>query len=312
MMKLARIFDIQSFSVHDGPGCRTNIFFSGCPLRCRWCANPEGWSMGEQLLYSENRCSWKNGCNSCRDICGRGAIDSEPNKKPVINKELCQTCNSFECVGSCVHKALRRCSREYSVEDILRILERDSNNWGPDGGVTFTGGEALMQYEFLNELINLCRASYIHTAIETSGYAQESIFMDIMTKLDFAFIDIKHMDAVMHLAGTGVSNELILSNIKKLAKNGQHGRIIIRQPVIEGYNSSLENAGKMQEFLNEAGLFELNLLRFHRMGQTKWEQLGKVYPYANQEDVSEEVLKELQNYYLDHGIACYLDDEIIY
>ena len=312
MMKHARIFDIQSFSVHDGPGCRTNIFFSGCPLRCRWCANPEGWRMSEQLLFSEHRCTWENGCNSCRDSCERRAIDTEPSNKPVIHTELCRTCNSFDCVKACTQKALRRCSREYSLEEILRILERDSNNWGPDGGVTFTGGEALMQYEFLDELIDRCREAYIHTAIETSGYAQESIFMDVMTKLDFAFIDIKHMDPAMHMAGTGVSNELILSNIKKLAGSEHHGRIIIRQPVIYGYNSSLENAAKMQEFLNDAGLFELNLLKFHRMGQTKWEQLGMTYPFADNEDVSEEIRIELQNYYLDHGIACYLDDEIIY
>lgn len=312
MMKSARIFDIQSFSVHDGPGCRTNIFFSGCPLRCWWCSNPESRRLGKQLLFSENRCKWENGCNSCRDICNRGAVKQEAHSKPVIQRQMCLECKSFECVELCVHKAFRQCGREYSLEEVLYILERDSNNWSSNGGVTFTGGEPLMQHEFLNKLIDSCKAAYIHTAIETSGYAEEEIFMEVMSKLDFVFMDIKHIDPAMHKAGTGVSNELILSNIKKLAKSRARGRIVIRQPVIAGYNSSLKDAEGMQRFLGEAGLFELNLLRFHKMGQTKWEQLGKTYPFADHEALSEESMKELQNYYLDHGIACYLGDEVMY
>lgn len=200
----------------------------------------------------------------------------------------------------------------YRPDEIMRILERDSDHWGSDGGVTFSGGEPLLQHEFLYEIIRLCKKKYIHTAIETSGYASEAIFMKIMSAVDFAFMDIKHMDEEAHKAGTGVSNKRILSNLRKLKQSGQHGRIIIRQPVIAGYNDSLENAQRLSDFLNEIGQYELNLLRFHRMGQSKWEQLGMSYPYATGGDVTDKHLKKLQDFYLDHSIACYIGNEILY
>lgn len=311
-MKTGRIFDIQSFSVHDGPGCRTNIFFSGCPLRCEWCANPESWHLGEQLLFSERMCKFENGCTSCRDACPNNAIALEENGTPHIDSGICQDCSTFDCVGMCIHKALRRCSREYSIDEILRIIERDADNWGTGGGVTFSGGEPLYQHEFLSNLIDACRNKYIHTAIETCGYAQEDVFLRVISKVDFVFIDIKHVNNGDHIAGTGVSNELILSNIRKIKENGQHGRIIIRQPVIPGFNDDMENAKRMVAFLNETKLYELNLLRFHRMGQSKWEQLGMMYPYSDCESVSDEKMIELQNFYLDNGIACYVGNEILY
>jgi len=311
-MKSGRIFDIQSFSVHDGPGCRTSIFFSGCPLRCGWCANPESHSIAEQLLFSEKMCIYEKGCDNCRNVCKKSAISFDEKGKPFVDHALCKDCSSFACTEACTHNAFRKCGSIYSVDKIMKIIIRDLDSWGRDGGVTFSGGEPLLQHEFLCDVLDECKKNSIHTAIETSAYADEKTFFKVMEKIDFGFIDIKNMDNEAHISGTGVSNEIILSNIKSLKLSGWQGRLIIRQPVINGYNDSIQNAEKMVGFMNETGWYEVNLLKFHRLGKSKWEQLGKNYLYENTGDISDNQMKKLQNFYLDNNIACYLDNEIMY
>ena len=147
--------------------------------------------------------------------------------------------------------------------------------------MTFSGGEPLLQHEYLDEVLQRCHQLQMQTAIETSGYARQDVFLKIFRNIDFAFIDVKNMDDELHKWGTGVSNELILSNISALVHSGWGGRLVLRQPTIHGYNDSTENAKKIIDFMNELGLYEINLLKFHRMGGTKWEQLGKTYEYAD-------------------------------
>ncbi|SFX46943.1 4-hydroxyphenylacetate decarboxylase activase [Olsenella sp. kh2p3] len=309
MTPTAMIFDIQSFSVHDGPGCRTNVFFDGCPLRCRWCANPESQLHRRQLLFSERTCKWDQGCRACRSACSRGALDVNDEHMPRINRRICASCETIECVKSCAAEALREPVREMSVDDVMRVLTRDMRDWGSGGGVTFTGGEPLMQSDFLIEVLKRCHEKMIHTAIETSGFTSTERFLDVFSLLDFAFVDVKNMDEEAHRWGTGVSNEQVLTNIAALAHSDRwHGRLVLRQPTIAGYNDSDENAEKLIDFMNENDLFEINLLKFHRLGQTKWEQLGLTYEYADKGDMSDERMSELQDMYLDAGIACYIGD----
>ena len=309
MEKNGVIFDIQSYSVHDGPGCRTNVFFIGCPLECRWCANPESWKRKKHIMFAEKVCKYDKGCRACRNTCPKDSIKFDENGKPSITWSICEDCESFECISICPNNALKQCVKEYTVDGLMKILKRDFSNWGSEGGVTFTGGDPLMHHDFLYDVLMECKKSHIHTAIETSGFATEENFLKILTNINFAFIDVKNMDTEAHKWGTGVGNELILSNIEALVKSPWNGRLVLRQPTIHGYNDSDENAMKLIEFMKRLDLFEINLLKFHRMGTSKWEQLGKQYEYVDHGDMTDERMKELQTLYLDNGIACYIGDD---
>ena len=304
----APIFDIQAFSVHDGPGCRTTIFFAGCPLRCQWCSNPENFAAKPHLMFAQRVCKWSSGCRACTNRCPHGGLTFSE-QGPIVNWEICRQCTTFDCMQACSASALRVCGKYYSVEEIVAILKRDFNNWGSDGGVTFSGGDPLIHPQFLKEVLQICRKLQIHTAIETSAYVPENTFIDIMSLIDFAFIDIKNMDDDKHQKGTSVSNAQILRNIEVLKSSSWQGRLVLRTPVIRNYNDSDENALQTIEFMKKNGLFEINLLKFHRLGQTKWEQLGEIYPYAEGGDVSDDIMLRLQSLYLDNDILCYLGDK---
>lgn len=154
-----------------------------------------------------------------------------------------------------------------------------------------------------------CKKWHIHTAIETEAYAARRHFLEVMQYVDFAFIDVKNMDREAHRWGTGVDNEVILSNIEALVQSGWQGRLVLRQPTIAGYNDSEENARKLIAFMHRNDLYEMNLLKFHRLGQTKWEQLGWKYEYSDHGDMEDEAMQKLQRLYLDEEIACYIGDD---
>lgn len=305
----AKIFDIQSFSVNDGPGCRTNIFFSGCPLRCKWCANPESWGTKKQLMFSLKTCKWKDGCKECENACDKNAIIFDEKGKINIDRKKCVKCNDINCAKFCTNNVLKQCLKEYTVDEILKIVIRDSNSWGVDGGVTFTGGEPLLQHEALIDLIKKCKKKYIHTVIETSAYVDEEIFLEVLSLIDFAFVDIKNIDDEKHIMGTGVSNKQILSNVRRLKNSDWEGRLIIRQPIIPNFNDSDDQAKKLIEFLLSINQYEINLLKFHKMGATKWTQLGKKYLYNNVNTTKEELMYHLQELYINNGIACYIGND---
>ncbi len=209
----------------------------------------------------------------------------------------------------CPNGALKQCVKEYSVDDIIKILRRDFNNWDLNGGVTFSGGEPLLHHEFLIEVLKKCKDLQIHTSIETSAYVAEKIFLDVFKYIDFAFIDLKHMDPVMHKEGTSVDNARIHSNIEALVRSKWPGRLVLRQPTIAGFNDSEENARKIISFMKENSLYEINLLKFHRLGKTKWDQLDRDFMYTDQGDVTMEQLQALQSLYLENDIACYVGDD---
>lgn len=308
MTDTGHIFDIQSFSVHDGPGCRTSVFMTGCPLQCTWCSNPESWIVHKHLMYAENLCKWEKGCRACKEACPRGSFHFGPDGRHHLDREICRDCGTFECVSSCPNGVLKQVVKDYSVDALVKILRRDFSNWGSEGGVTFTGGDPLAQHGFLLEVLKHCRTLQIHTAIETTACVQREIFLEVMSYINFAFIDVKQMDSGRHREQTGVGNELILSNIAALAQSGWGGRLVLRQPTIGGYNDSEQDAQKVIDFMNAHGLYEINLLKFHPLGETKWNQLGKAYPHSGRKSVDAEHMDRIQQMYLRNNIACYLGD----
>lgn len=306
------VFDIQSYSVHDGPGCRTTIFLSGCYLQCRWCANPESWGLRLQILFVRSKCLHSQGCLRCLDACRQKAITISEDGGVRFDPQLCSQCPELNCAAVCPPEALKVCGRRYAPEALMKVINRDRNFWGPNGGVTFSGGEPFMQSDFLYNMLNLCKASYIHTAIETTAYAPETAFLKIMRKIDFAFIDVKHMDSCLHQQYTGVSNETVLRNIAALKKQEWPGRLILRMPVIPDFNDSLENAAATADFMDGLGLYEINILPFHRLGDSKWEQLGKIYAYKDSQATPPDKLEELQQYFLQRRIACYIGSDTFF
>ncbi len=300
------IFDIQGHSVHDGPGTRTLVFMSGCPMRCRWCSNPEGQTLRPRLMYRSQFC---NKCPlRCVQACPKDAIQPAKNAHPpiLLDRGTCDDCSGMECTKVCYMQALQPSGSWYTVDELMRLFNRDQFYWGSDGGITFTGGEPLLQSDFLLKVLNRCREAYISACIETNAYVPRPVLEAVLPLVEWLFIDIKHMDSAKHVEGTGVPNEPVLDNIRGIASTGWPGRVIIRVPVVPGYNDTPENAEATARFLRSLGLSEVNLLPFHRLGASKYEQLGLAYEYADSAAHNLENLEPLASVFRMNGISCYL------
>ena len=299
------IFDIQGHSIHDGPGTRTLVFLSGCPLRCKWCSNPEGMILRERLMYKSRLCK---GCpERCVAVCPQHAVQVPPDGLPVVfDRTHCDCCETLACTKVCYTGALQVSGKWYSVDEVMRVFNRDRCYWGPEGGVTLTGGEPLMQERFVLELLERCQSAYIDTCVETSGYVSRSVLETALPYIHWLFVDLKHMDNGKHLQATGEGNDIILENIRWIASTDWPGKLVLRMPVIPGFNDDAANAEATAVFLEEIGQSEINLLPFHRLGASKYEQLGLTYEYADQVAPSQECLESLASIYLAHSIACHL------
>jgi len=293
------IFDIQSHSVHDGPGCRTTVFLSGCPLACEWCSNPEGLSLKQKLMHSDKKCRF---CGRCIAACVHKAISHGQKGKLNFDRDICDKCIDFKCTEVCLTEALELSSKVLSVTDLMKVLERDRDFWGADGGVTFGGGEPFTQHQFLLSVLKECKARSMHTAIETSGYVPTDIFLKGMELIDWAFIDIKHMDTKLHRKATGVDNELILKNIEALTRSSWKGTLVIRMPLIPGFNDDEKNIKATTEFLVRCGISKIEVLPFHRMGDSKYNKLGLRYAYAEKTAPSSSDLEKAIKHFKKYGI----------
>lgn len=310
--KKGLVFDVQPYSVHDGPGCRTLVFLSGCPLSCNWCANPEGVKSRKRIMFRAGKCVHQSkGCVRCIEACPYNAITlSGDEENPLIfDRSLCDKCETFECEKACLHEAINLSGEWMSSDELMKVFNRDRHYWAGKGGVTFSGGEALMQNDFLKTTLKKCKDTHIHTAIETTAFASTDNFLDTFKYIDFAFIDVKNMDADRHKERTGVSNELILKNIEALAKSDWKGRVVLRMPVIREYNDSDKNVNAVADYMNRIGLYEINILPFHRLGDSKYAQLGMKYKYSQEEPTPPEKLDYIQDIFLDKGIACYIGSD---
>jgi pyruvate formate lyase activating enzyme len=217
-------------------------------------------------MYREKQCSHTH--YRCVGACPNDAIQIEDGAGPPLrfDRSICDRCDDMGCVEACLNQALQVAGRSYTVDELMRILFRDQGFWGSQGGVTFGGGEPLFQAEFLLAALAECRSSYMHSTVETSAYAHTDVLMQVLEWTDAMFIDVKHMDAAAHHAGTGAGNELILRNIEAAASSGWDGRLIIRVPIVPGYNDTVENLQATAAFIARLKLKEVNLLPLHRLG----------------------------------------------
>lgn len=278
------IFDIQRYSIHDGPGIRTLVFMKGCPLSCIWCCNPESQSPSQEIMVTPNKCI---GCKRCIEVCPTGAAEK---KDPLEARELCIVCGS--CVKACPSTARRLVGHYMSLEEVMKEVEKDFPFYQRSGGgMTVTGGEPLMQADFVRMLLKSCQEKGIHTAIETCGYAEWEDFKNMLEYVDLTLYDIKYMNNEKHRELMGVGNELILQNAKEVAKLGKD--MVIRVPVIPDCNDSLENMEAIAEFARTLeGVEEIHLLPYHRLGESKYDRLGKSYKLKGVKPLDKESLSK--------------------
>lgn len=276
--------------------------------------------MKQKLLYRKSRCKCKsfrciNGCekNAVKENDGSSPgikpfnySQSESDNSPVyFNRNICNKCNDFKCVEHCYNEALSVCGEYMGLDEIMQIIKRDMAYWGVGGGVTLGGGDPLFQYGFTRELLECFQKSYIHTAIETSAFAPKDAFLEMMNYVEWAFIDIKHMDCIKHREKTGVDNTIILENITALRKSRWKGIMMIRMPVVPGFNDDPENIKSISDFLKRLELNSINILPFHRLGESKYRSLGLDYKYSDTLPPSSHVMNSIKSMFENESINCY-------
>jgi len=288
------IFDIQRTVFHDGPGIRTLVFMKGCPLKCKWCANPESQQIFPELYFIEDKCIK---CGKCLEICPNYAISV---KYWPINRKLCRVCG--KCVEICYAGARNIYGKFYTVDEVLEIVRKDIVVYNVSGGgVTIGGGEPTYQASFVKKLLLACKKEKIHTAIETCAFAKPKDFREIVKLADLILCDIKHMDSKRHQQLTGVPNELILQNIKMLKEIKKN--IIFRIPLIPGLNDSKSNLVAIAKFISkfESLVQQIDILPYHTLGVEKYERLGRVYELPNLKSPSQKQIKLTQSIFQPLG-----------
>ena len=292
------IFNIQKFSLNDGPGIRTVVFFKGCPLRCRWCSNPESQLIRPQIMWDPQQCLH---CGHCQEVCPRTAARHE-NNQVMIDTGLCTGC--LLCANSCPAGALKSEGRLSTVEDIMKIILQDLPFYEESGGgITLSGGEFLSQPAFASALLRACREEGINTCCETTGYAPQEIFAQVIPYLDEILFDVKHYDSETHRKGTGVGNELILSNLSYAISQGKD--VLPRIPVIPGFNDSDGDAAALADCLKKAGAGRCQLLPFHQFGENKYTQLGREYALKDVSALHKEDLAGYRDILIRKGIDAF-------
>lgn len=291
------IFKINRYSVNDGPGIRMTIFLKGCPLNCKWCHNPESQQAGKQKLYTKSRCI---GCEECVKNC--------PEQACIMGKDGIFTDNSKcnicgICAEVCPSKATEISGSEYTINELLTLVEKDRHFFNiSGGGITISGGEPMLHHAFVKIFLDECGKQKIHRTIDTSGYIKKEILLDIAERTDLFLYDLKIMDPGKHKKWTGVGNELILSNLRALSESG--AEIEIRLPLIKGVNTDLKNLENTAELILslKGKRKSINLLPYHRIGIKKFEMLGLNYEENGMTEISETDLKEIKDIFSSYGI----------
>lgn len=266
------IFDIRKYSVHDGPGIRTTVFLKGCPLDCWWCHNPESQALRPEPMLRPNLCI---ACDTCITVCAAGAIARSESGGLTWQRDECSSCG--ECADACLAGAREMAGRAYSVPEVLAEVERDRLFYEESGGgVTFSGGEPLLQWRFLAELLRACRRCELHTAVDTSGFASWEVFEHILPSTDLLLFDLKHTDPELHRRYTGVPLEPILENLRRLAERGV--LVWLRVPLVPGLNDAESNLHRVGELAAALpNIRRVNLLPYHGTAEGKYARLGRPY-----------------------------------
>lgn len=296
-----RIYDIQGYAVHDGPGIRTTVYTKGCPLHCLWCHSPESQRFQFELGYLPLKCLGAELCeDGCIKACSEGALSrDEPSKKMgtdiliekvKIDRTRCNTC--LKCTDACITDSLYRAGWDTTVDEVYTRVMKDVGFFKNGGGITISGGEAMSQFDFTLNLCKRLKDSGIHICLDTTGFAPTEQYLEILPYVDLFLYDIKHMNSFHHKKLTGVPNELILKNAKVLAENG--AALQIRFPIIPKLNDSPENIKATAEFCASLGdaVKLVQLLPYHKAGRSKYERLGWRYRLTNVEPPEEEYMQK--------------------
>lgn len=294
--KEGMIFDIQRYSINDGPGIRTIVFLKGCPLRCVWCSNPESQMYEKELMYRKILCI---NCGNCVKVCKNGAIG--PQNENWIDREKCVVCG--ECVNVCPASALVVKGKLMSVEEVISELKKDESYYlKSNGGITLSGGEALMQPEFTKELLKAAKSRGWHTTIETEGYVSENVIKDILRYVDLVLLDIKANNSEIHKKFTKVDNTLIKKNAKIIQ---EMTKTVIRIPLIPGVNSDIKEFTDIIKFVKTLeNVNEIHILPYHNFGESKYYLLGRDYQLSKIKKLNEEYVDKLKNIVEEFGYKC--------
>jgi pyruvate formate lyase activating enzyme len=298
-MDSAVITNIQGYSIHDGPGIRTVVFFKGCPLSCKWCANPECISGKPQMGFIEILCQH---CGKCIETCPNNAIRIGEDQHR-IDYSFCVTCG--KCRDNCSYGALVKYGDLMTIDEVWDAVKRDKMFYDTsDGGVTVSGGEPLLYAPFVRELFELCLKEKIGTCVETCGFVDSDAFLEVIPVTDLFLFDLKHLDSETHKLYTGQNNDIILKNAALLIEHSVN--VVFRQPLIPGVNASLENIEATAGFLKNLGekALRLELMPFHRMGKDKYKALNIEYSMDDLDIMDNEDLEAVKKAYTDRGINC--------
>ena len=296
-MSQPKILNIQKFSVHDGDGIRTTIFFKGCGLRCWWCHNPESQIYSKQLMFDRERCT---GCGLCVSACPNGAISIGEDHKAVTDMTKCTVCGT--CFDYCIDENRQSVGKEYEIDDLIKIIKQDLQFYEQSGGgVTLSGGEVMTQdIDYIEELCRRIKKEGINIAIDTCGFAPEENYRRLLPYVDTFLYDIKSLNDEVHKKYMGQSNKLILSNLEFLAQNDAN--INIRIPTIKTVNADKESMQDIIEYLlKTTGTVRVNLLPYHNTGSSKYDRLGREYLADYLEVPSNEEMEEIQDMFVKAG-----------
>jgi pyruvate formate lyase activating enzyme len=300
MFMTSLVTNIQGYSIHDGPGIRTVVFLKGCGLECQWCSNPECISHLPEIGFIKNLCTK---CDKCAEVCPHGALDLQVDEFPRIDRARCNGCG--ECSSACSYKALILYGKEMNAEEIFDVVNRDKLFYeASGGGVTVSGGEALLQPQLVCELFKKCRQAGIHSCIETSGYAAKSALKQVLPYTDYILYDLKYINSEKHRQYTGKPNELILSNAKMAASSDKE--VLFRMPLIPGINDDEQNINETANFLRGLGnkALHIELMSYHRLGKGKYESLDRRYPLTDVLSPESVHLESIKKAFESNGVVC--------
>lgn len=306
-----RVFDVQRWSLHDGPGIRTTVFLKGCPIECRWCSNPESQAGYAEMAYFASRCIKSH---RCVGLCPHGAIALAADGTPRTDWAVCrQRCYGvveppYPCTTQCYSGARKMIGVSMSIDEVLAEVLKDSLVYQESGGgLTVSGGEPMNQFSFVRELLRQAKENWLHTAMETTGYATWRSYEAVLEYVDFLFLDLKVFDPIRHEDVTGQGNQVVFENAPRIAEfmHRRNRRLVVRIPIVPGLTDSTDNVESIADFVRERmrGVSTIELLPYHRLGRGKYADVGKEYFLADLEPPTEGQMRPLREILEGRGFA---------